>query len=105
MINCAHLDHFMPAFKSGGEWLERLKGLRANAWRCSRAELDNFSTLDDGDPIELGALYGEIFRLYPHITVVGGCRRTDHRYNEQIAKPVRRFGAVAGLGFLEFDPR
>lgn len=86
MINCAHPDHFMPVLAKGGAWLSRLKGLRANASRCSHAQLDNSTTLDEGDPEELGTLFGQIRRQHPHITVVGGCCGTDHRHIEQICQ-------------------
>ena len=41
--------------------------IRANASRCSHAELDEAETLDDGDPEELGREYAEIR---------GGCLRS-----------------------------
>lgn len=88
MVNCAHPDHFMPALQKGGAWVERIKGLRANASRCSHEELDNSPTLDDGDPDEMGRLFGEIRRQFPHITVVGGCCGTDYRHIERIVASV-----------------
>ena len=55
MINCAHPAHFSHVLAGGEPWLERLRGLRANASRRSHAELDAAPELDAGDPIELGA--------------------------------------------------
>ena len=78
MINCAHPDHFTPALK--GEWVKRIGGIRANASRCSHAELDAATELDAGNPDELGALYRDLRARFPHINVLGGCCGTDHRH-------------------------
>jgi S-methylmethionine-dependent homocysteine/selenocysteine methylase len=56
MINCAHPTHFADVL--GGEdggWLDRIRGLRANASTKSHAELDEADELDAGDPVALGA--------------------------------------------------
>ena len=37
MINCAHPTHFMDALVPSGAWLERLRGVRANASKMSHA--------------------------------------------------------------------
>ena len=84
MINCAHPTHFMDIL-DGGDWMERLRGLRANASRCSHAELDEATELDEGDPEELGRQYAELRRRFPGITVLGGCCGTDRRHIERIA--------------------
>jgi len=84
MINCAHPDHF-DAVLNGGAWCHRLRGIRANASRCSHAELDESTTLDDGDPAELGASYANLRRRLPQLTVLGGCCGTDHRHIDAIA--------------------
>ena len=86
MVNCAHPTHFAPALEAGGPWLERLKGVRANASRCSHAELDAAETLDDGDPQALGRENADLRRLVPGLTVFGGCCGTDQRHVEEIAK-------------------
>jgi len=64
--------------------MKRLRGLRANASKLSHAELDNSPELDTGNPVELGAEYGDLLRRFPHINVLGGCCGTDHRHIEQI---------------------
>ncbi|WP_204114770.1 homocysteine S-methyltransferase family protein [Shimia biformata] len=87
MINCAHPDHF-GAVLGQDEELSRLKGLVANASRCSHAELDEAKTLDDGNPHELGQLLGRIKRDHPGITVLGGCCGTDLRHMTEIAAAV-----------------
>lgn len=88
MINCAHPTHF--ADKLGeGEWLKRLRGIRANASKRSHAELDEAEDLDDGDPVTLGTEYAELRRRYPWINVLGGCCGTDHRHIEHICAACR----------------
>jgi len=89
MINCAHPTHFEPALGSGGPWVERIRGLRANASRMSHAELDEASELDSGNPAELGREYAELKSRFPQLTVMGGCCGTDHRHVEQIATACR----------------
>ncbi len=80
MINCAHPDHFKDALDSNAPWILRIGGIRANASRMSHAELDEAEVLDDGDPVELGALNMELLQLLPNIRVIGGCCGTDHRH-------------------------
>lgn len=86
MINCAHPDHFTDALAEPGPWQQRLKGLRANASRMSHAELDAAEDLDDGDPAELGRLFGNIRHDHPQINVLGGCCGTDHRHIGEICQ-------------------
>jgi S-methylmethionine-dependent homocysteine/selenocysteine methylase len=88
MINCAHPTHFKGAL-SGGRWVERIRGLRANASRRSHQELNEAPDLDDGDPAELGGQYGDLLRLHPQINVLGGCCGTDHRHIEHICRICR----------------
>ncbi|WP_419908090.1 homocysteine S-methyltransferase family protein [Hoeflea sp.] len=83
MLNCAHPDHFRDTLKSGGPWLRRLCGIRANASRLSHAELDEAEELDDGNPEETGRDYAELKAMLPHLVVFGGCCGTDHRHIEQ----------------------
>ena len=85
MINCAHPDHFAGALQNGGEAMARIGGLRANASRCSHAELDAMTELDDGDPDELGRLYREVREALPGLTLLGGCCGTDLRHVAAIA--------------------
>ena len=84
MINCAHPDHF-NAVLDGGPWMARLKGIVANASRCSHAALDEADILDDGGPFELGQQLADIRRRFPHIQVLGGCCGTDMRHMAEIA--------------------
>lgn len=84
MINCAHPTHFVGQLAEGEDWVGRIRGIRANASRCSHAELDKATELDAGDPIELGRMYRELRGRFGHINVLGGCCGTDHRHIEQI---------------------
>lgn len=90
MINCAHPDHFSHVL-SDEPWMARLRGIVANASRCSHAELDETEVLDDGDPEELGNQLAEIRKSYPHINIVGGCCGTDMRHMKRIAKVAAGF--------------
>lgn len=85
LINCAHPDHFDNVLEDA-PWMSRVRGVIANASRCSHEELDNFEVLDDGDPVELGELIGGIRARFPHISVVGGCCGTDMRHMTEIAR-------------------
>lgn len=89
MINCAHPDHFRDTLEAGGDWVNRIRGLRTNASRMSHAELDVCEVLDEGDPQELGQQYADMRRLLPNLNVYGGCCGTDHRHLSQICQAVR----------------
>lgn len=86
MINCAHPSHFRRVLEEGGAWVERIRGLRANASKKSHAELNESDTLDDGDPIELGHDHAALKPLLKNLAVLGGCCGTDHRHIEEICK-------------------
>lgn len=85
MINCAHPAHFAAALDEGAGWTTRIRGIRANASRCSHAELDAMTELDIGDPAELAVDYRDLCARFPHITVLGGCCGTDLRHLTAIA--------------------
>ena len=84
MINCAHPTHFASVLEDGGDWLERIRGLRANASTRSHAELDEAEELDEGDPTDLAARYAQLRESLPQLTVLGGCCGTDHRHIAKI---------------------
>jgi S-methylmethionine-dependent homocysteine/selenocysteine methylase len=86
MINCAHPTHFVGRLTVGEPWLDRIRGLRANASTKSHAELDEATELDDGNPVELGMQYRELKAKLPQLNVLGGCCGTDHRHVEEIGK-------------------
>ena len=87
MINCAHPTHFQHVLD--GQWTRRIGGLRANASAKSHAELDAATSLDNGDPVTLGAQYRDLRRLLPRATVLGGCCGTDHRHVQMRQQPGR----------------
>lgn len=92
-INCAHPKHFAAMIAEQGDWLLRLRGIRANASTRSHAELDAATDLDDGDPVQLGRDYQAIRKHTPWISILGGCCGTDHRHVAQIA---HRCASAAG---------
>ncbi len=85
MVNCAHPSHFLHVLEPGAPWIERIRGVRANASRMSHAELDEADELDEGDPEELALRYRELQERLPNLTLVGGCCGTDHRHVRAIA--------------------
>jgi S-methylmethionine-dependent homocysteine/selenocysteine methylase len=86
MINCAHPTHFASILVPGEPWIDRIRGLRANASTKSHAELNESETLDDGNPTELGNQYRELRNKFPQINVLGGCCGTDDLHIEAICK-------------------
>ncbi len=85
MINCAHPTHFEHVVSDGGDWLQRIRGIRANASHMSHDELNEAPELDEGNPVELGMQYARLKQRIPTLSVMGGCCGTDHRHIEQIA--------------------
>lgn len=83
MVNCAHPEHLQGAL-IGATCQTRLRGIVANASRCSHAELDNAEELDCGDPVEFGHQMGALRRAHSQIDVLGGCCGTDTRHLRQI---------------------
>ena len=93
MINCAHPTHFEGVVDADQAWVGRIRGLRANASRMSHAELNEASSLDIGDPAELGADYARLKGRLGQLSVMGGCCGTDTRHLEQIASACVRPGS------------
>ena len=86
MINCAHPTHFRAVLEPGGEWVERIRGIRANASKRSHAELDASTDLDAGNVTELAEDYRALQQLLPRLSVVGGCCGTDHTHIDAICR-------------------
>lgn len=86
MINCAHPSHFAGTLSEGSGWVERVRGIRANASKLSHSELDEAKELDDGNPAELANQYRALIGLFGHINVLGGCCGTDQRHLEEICR-------------------
>jgi len=87
MVNCAHPTHFADVLQPA-PWLERLRGVRANASSKSHAELDEAEELDQGDPAELAGAYRDLSNRLPNLNVVGGCCGTDHRHVDAVCAAV-----------------
>lgn len=86
MVNCAHPNHFEHVLEAGDDWMQRIRGLRCNASKCSHAELDEAEELDAGNPQELGADIARLKKAHPHLTILGGCCGTDHRHVAEMAQ-------------------
>lgn len=84
MINCAHPTHFVDILERDAAWVDRIRGLRANASTKSHAELDEAEELDAGDPAELAARHSELADVLGSVAVLGGCCGTDHRHVGEI---------------------
>jgi S-methylmethionine-dependent homocysteine/selenocysteine methylase len=89
MVNCAHPTHFAGVLEAGGSWLERVKGVRANASTMSHAELDEAVELDRGDVTALARHYRELRQILPDLRVAGGCCGTDDAHISAIADELR----------------
>ncbi len=89
MISCAHPSHFADVLENGGAWRSRIHGLRANASTKSHKELDEATSLDAGDPIDLANRYRELKTRLSHLNVFGGCCGTDHRHIDAICQAVQ----------------
>jgi homocysteine S-methyltransferase len=85
MINCAHPSHFSAVLDKNADWTARIGGVRANASRCSHAELDAMTELDRGEPEALAADYRDLRSRFPQMTVLGGCCGTDLAHVAAIA--------------------
>ena len=86
MINCAHPEHFKGVLNTNESWVQRIKGLRANASKKSHAELDESETLDFGNKAELAKDYCELRSYLPNLSIIGGCCGTDSSHLESICQ-------------------
>jgi S-methylmethionine-dependent homocysteine/selenocysteine methylase len=84
MVNCAHPTHYDETLRAGGDWVQRIRGMRANASTMSHAELDEAPELDAGDPADLAARYAALRSVLPGLTVLGGCCGTDDSHIDAI---------------------
>jgi S-methylmethionine-dependent homocysteine/selenocysteine methylase len=100
MINCAHPTHFESVLVEGAPWLKRIRGLRANASTRSHAELDRATSLDAGDPVDLGRRYANLRCRHQGFSILGGCCGTDSRHIEQIGLACTAADAAKVLGPL-----
>lgn len=84
MINCSHPLDFGPALTPGA-WVDRIRGLRANASTLDHGTLCQLGHLEEGNPDELAAQYVDIRRRYPKMNIFGGCCGTDFVHVDKIA--------------------
>lgn len=89
MVNCAHPSHFVREFEANKSWVQRIRGIRANASKLSHAELDAATELDAGDPEALAEDYSTICDHYPWINILGGCCGTDERHIRAVSARLR----------------
>lgn len=87
-LNCAHPTHIDHRLTADGDWMNRVRALRANASMKSHEELDNSKKLDEGNPQELGRQYKALKEKFKKLNVFGGCCGTNHRHIEEICKSV-----------------
>ena len=93
MINCSHPMDFGPALDQG-DWVRRVRGLRANASSLEHGMLCQLGHLEEGDAVELAAQHGELARIYPHMNVFGGCCGTDFVHVRRICEAVQQAAAA-----------
>jgi len=86
-INCSHPVEFEPALEPGN-WLERVRCLRPNAAKMDKISLCRLGHLEEGDPVELGRLMGDLARKYHHIDIWGGCCGTGAVHLEEMVRNV-----------------
>jgi S-methylmethionine-dependent homocysteine/selenocysteine methylase len=84
-INCSHPVEYEPAIEPG-DWINRVRGVRPNASKMEKIALCHIGHLEDGDPIELGELCGDLAKRYPHMDIWGGCCGTWNSHLDEIAK-------------------
>ena len=93
MINCSHPMDFGPALDQG-DWVRRIRGVRANASSLEHGMLCQLGHLEEGDAVELAAQHGELARIYPHMNVFGGCCGTDFVHVRRICEAVQQAAAA-----------
>ena len=85
MINCAHPTHFEAVLDGRAGGASASAACAPTPRRCSHAELDEATELDEGDPADLAARYARPDGALPSLNVLGGCCGTDHRHVAAIA--------------------
>jgi len=87
LINCSHPVEYEPALVPG-DWIDRVRGVRPNASKMEKIALCQIGHLEEGDPVELGELCGDLARHYPHMDIWGGCCGTWSTHLDEMAKNV-----------------
>ena len=87
--NCVHPSHIGPTLEKAAAneetWMERFRGIRANASCKSHEELDNSTELDRGDVEDWAMRLKKLKEKYD-LRVVGGCCGTDHEHIAAVAR-------------------
>lgn len=86
-LNCSHPVEFLPALEEG-DWFSRVRTIRPNAAKMDKIALCKLGYLEEGDPVELGVMLGDLVRHFPHIDIVGGCCGTCEAHLDAIAQNV-----------------
>ncbi len=84
-INCSHPVEYEPAIEPG-DWINRVRGVRPNASKMEKIALCQIGHLEEGNPVELGELCGDLAKRYPHMDIWGGCCGTWDKHLDEIAK-------------------
>lgn len=105
MINCAHPTHFFKELldSKNEEWVNRIRGIRANASCKSHAELDEATELDRGDPQDLAKQYKVLKDAFSHLNVFGGCCGTDEEHIIEIVNQLNKTNDYNSLGFSQIN--
>ncbi|WP_108816585.1 homocysteine S-methyltransferase family protein [Loktanella sp. Alg231-35] len=85
MINCSHPVDFGPEL-TDEPWVNRIRGLRANASSLDHGTLCKLGHLEEGNPDELAGQYVDIRATHPKMNVFGGCCGTDFVHVEKIGR-------------------
>ena len=86
-LNCSHPLEFEPALTSG-DWINRVRGFRPNASKMEKIALCQLGHLEEGNPVELGQMIGDVARRYPHMDIWGGCCGTGEVHLEEMVKSI-----------------
>lgn len=86
-INCSHPVEYEPALNDS-DWVKRIRGVRPNASKMEKIELCQIGHLEQCNPVELGALCGDLAKRYSHMDIWGGCCGTWDTHLDEIAKNI-----------------
>lgn len=86
-LNCSHPIEFEPAL-TPGDWINRVRGFRPNASKMEKIALCQLGHLEEGNPVELGQMIGDVARRYPHMDIWGGCCGTGEVHLEEMVKNI-----------------
>ena len=67
-------------------WGRRIHMAFGNASKKTHKELEEATSIDDGDPVEFGWDSQGLFDVLENLHIVGGCCGTDTRHTEEFVK-------------------